>query len=389
MALIINDSWRINASVVDVNPTVVALTGDNKKFILGYSNAKASMSLNTQGAVFAEDFYAILNGNTKIWGTEHTFEKVESKYFTFFAEEDNGNVHKKHLDLDTIDYIKPTCNIASELPDGEGKMNVYAYGVFFDGSFGAVSNTITVQYRYKVYGGTFGEWHDMSIQTDRFDYAAQALVEGLDYKKAYVFEARVIDKLEEISSGEIIVKSVPVFHWGENDFVFEVPVTFKMGADGITPANEPLSINGKTYDGSASVNAEISNGTWLPTLNIPENDFVYNIRQGWYQKVGRVVTIGWNLTALIDPGYENTQIIISGVPFIPTYQAFGGGVAYNIKIAGNLNFECWCINATGQITPRLQPCNNTTAGNLNISSTSYYPGGGASVTLSGTICYIV
>ena len=383
-----NIDHLVSLSVVDVNPVTLALTGDEKKLIKYYSNAKAVATVNTESdVVFNLDTYILRNGYATGYGLEHTFGKTDYPYFDFTAEDVDGNIAIASKSMNMIDTTKLTCNIASELPDGEGKMNVYAYGDFFNGSFGAVSNTVTAQYRYKLYGGTFGDWHDMSIQTDGNTYAAAALCTGLDYQKTYVFEARAIDKLEELSSGEIIVKSVPVFHWGENDFTFEVPVTFKMGAEGISVTNKSLTINGKTYNGSAAVNAEIYSGTWLPTLS--GGGVEYEIRQGWYQKVGRVVTIGWMLKAYSDPGYDDTSIVITGVPYTPTYQAFGGGVAYNIKIAGNLNFECWCVNAAGQITPRLQPCNNTTSGNLNIASSAYRPEYGGDVTLSGTICYIV
>jgi hypothetical protein len=104
-------------------------------------------------------------------------------------------------------------------------------------------------------------------------------------------------------------------------------------------------------------------------------------------KLGSVVTVGFIIKATCNSGYNSTNISIAGVPFAPSYDAFGGGIAYNVYVASGMCFEGWGIDTSGSITARIQPCNNTTAKNLSIGSTVCFPSGGGSITLSGTISF--
>ena len=99
--------------------------------------------------------------------------------------------------------------------------------------------------------------------------------------------------------------------------------------------------------------------------------------------------IGWNVKATMNTGFNTTAVGIKGVPYTPAYAAFGGGVAHQIYITGGFCFEGWGIGTSAIITARIQPCNNTTAGNLQISSSANYPTGNNIVmTIAGTISYI-
>lgn len=158
------------------------------------------------------------------------------------------------------------------------------------------------------------------------------------------------------------------------------------------PSDDNLEIKASVVNlkGTVRLNGlPLESGTWNPTFNVPAAVSNYNVRQGWYNRVGNVVTIGWQLKATINSGYESTALSITGAPYKPAYAAFGGGVAHNITIGTNL-FEGWAIGVDGAISARLQPSTKLTSGNLNISSTSYYPTGtNEIITVAGTICYVV
>lgn len=113
---------------------------------------------------------------------------------------------------------------------------------------------------------------------------------------------------------------------------------------------------------------EVENGTWNPTLN--NEGASYDVQQGWYQKIGKVVTLGWLIEAQVNDTVS-VPLEIKGVPYMPRYNAFGGGVAYNVITQNDFPFECWGVDSSGVITA------------LN---TVFYPYSGA-VILSGTICY--
>ena len=361
---IVNANPVVSVSAVDTNESTIALTGNNKKFVKFYSNVEVTATATAQkGATI-----------TSTTGTG-TYSNVKTNSWAVEATDSRGNKTKKTASGTLVSYVKLTCNIENTKPDASGNMTIRCDGSFFNGSFGKTSNTLTVKCRYKKSGGSYGDWYTMTVTKNGNYYGAyyNLTIPSFDYKSAYVFQCQAADKLATVNSAQNTAKSTPVFHWGENDFIFEVPVTFNAGA---TSAVALIS-DGDTF----------SADKWTPVLNVANAVSSYSVQQGWYQKVGQCVTIGFQVKATIKSGYDTSALSITGVPFTPVYAAFGGGVAHNINISGGFNFEAWSIGTDGSISARLQPCNNTAAGNLNIASTSYYPSGGGTVTLAGTICY--
>lgn len=132
----------------------------------------------------------------------------------------------------------------------------------------------------------------------------------------------------------------------------------------------------------------IESGEWTPVLSQPNAVSSYNVRRGWYQKIGNVVTIGFNVSIVTKSGYHGTTIGISGVPYTPAYAAFGGGVAYNVHTPANQIFEGWIIDTSGNISARTQTETKDAASNLTIGSAVYYTSGSDNMTIAGTICYM-
>jgi hypothetical protein len=348
----------------------VDLTGDSSVLVRHFSNAKAVMYALPQGdASINEDMYIIRNGNETAYADIHTFENVLSDTFTFSAEDSEGNIATKTLTLEMIDYIKLTCNVADRRPDASGNMTLMCTGAYFNGSFGQVSNTLRVRYKYRESGGSWsGYLSDMTVYENGNAYMATASLTGLDYHKTYDFEFVASDKLMTVHASTSKVKSVPLFHWGENDVVFEVPVTFVQGTEG---ASIPTDI--------------LEYGTWTPNLYYCSRN--YSAQYGWYSKVGNVVTVGFYIKATIDTGYEEQSIAIGVVPFKPVYAAAGGGMCSGALIQTNKNFQCFVVESDGEITTRAQACDSTSGTNLATSASGCrYPSG--ELTLSGTITYM-
>ncbi len=439
----INDADPIiTANVIDTNEKTIALTGDNKKLIKYYSNAQATMSAEAQkGAAIDESLYIIRNGNNTGYGTTHTFNNVESNEFTFSAEDSRGNVGTAYVTPTMVDYIKLTCYIANNRPDALGNMTVACSGSYFNDTFGAVANTLTVQYRYAMFGGEFSDWTNMSVTKNGDSYYASAnfAIPNFVQTLPYSFETRAIDKLETVTSAESSVKSLPIFHWGENDFVFEVPVTFNAGInDGGTsgisldntvdgdldvtgnlrlkgsgnygntllfgdgtycyisePEDDVMHIKAKRIDLNANAVYVGGNpiyvtdrGRWSPSLNSSAISS-YATQEGWYSKIGQFTTVSFYIKATCNSGYTGTSIQISGMPFTPMWAAAGGGMCSGACISANHNFQCFVAETSGIITTRVQACNNTTATNLSTSATGCcYRSGGGEITLSGTIMFM-
>lgn len=438
--LIADTDVVISAIIKDTNSATIALTGNSNVLIKYHSNATATMTASSSAAIDL-DSCVIRNGGNTGYGTSYTFNNVESNVFTFSATDSRNNTGTSTVTATMIDYVRLTCNIGNDKPDTNGNMTLTCSGNYFNSSFGSVSNTLTVQYRYKAQNGSFGAWTNMNVSKSGNTYTAVASLSGLNYQTTYVFETRATDKLATATSAESAVKSIPVFHWSESDFVFEVPVTFNAGASGVeggtggstggTTSNSvegDFSVTGNlrlkgsgnygnylyfgdgsyAYIGeltdddltikSSDLNLNVANlyfnnrsikyGTWSPTLSSSAVSS-YSVQQGWYQKVGGVVTIGWQIKANCNSGYNSTSISIGGLPFTPTYDASGSGVCSGAYVSAGFNFECWVVSTGGTITGRVQSCNNTTAANLSTSASGlFYRSGGGEITLGGTICYI-
>lgn len=408
--------------VSDLSPSnITALVGSSGNFIKGYSDAQANISAYPQnGTAMAEDFYIVRNGESTKYGDLVTFNGIESDTFIFIAEDSDGNVATNNVSVPLVEYFEPTCTLKNSIVDGSGKTYVECTGNFFNDSFGAVSNTLTVQYRYKERGGSWSSWQNTTDTTINGNiYVSSADVTGLDYQKTYSFEARAVDKLATGSSKQVAYVSVPVFHWGKNDFVHEsdvaihgkLDVTGNMRLKGsgnygnkinfgdgeYTYIEEPeddvlkiyaqkkLILNSKSIELGGYA---LEKGTWTPTLNSSAISS-YSYQYGWYNKIGNIVTIGFYVKATCRSGYNATSISISGLPFAPAVSASGGGMCSGAYVSAGFNFQCFVAESSGVITTRVQACNNTSAGNLATSSTGcWYRDGGGEITLSGTITFM-
>lgn len=400
----------VSPTIKDTNANTIALTGDSSVLVKYYSNASVTTGAYARNSATIKS-QSTTNGSRTLSGSTCTFECVESGQFSFTIEDSRGFIVYPGRNLTAtgkfIEYIPLTCNLAENRPDGSGNMTVYCYGNYFNGTFGKEANTLQVQYRHKTRNGSFGNWVTMSHSLNGNAYSATDNVSGLDYRETYVFEARAIDQLATVSSASSSLKSLPVFHWGEHDFTFEVPVIFNAGASGYeqeegTNLGDYITVDGNVMTIAApriDLNAngvyvygnpipDIKKGVWTPYLNSAVVSS-YTTQYGWYSKLGQTTTIGFFIKATCNSGYNSTAISISSLPFTPMFSAAGGGMCSGAYVNGGWTFQCFVAGTDGKITTRVQACNNTSSANLSTSASGlFYPSGGGELTLSGTITYM-
>lgn len=380
----------ITATIIDVNPDTIALTGDESVLIRYRSNAQATMRVTVYGeAVLNEDMCIIRNGGDTGYGKSYTFNNVESQTFVFSAEDSQGRIGTKTVNVSMIPYFEPTCYMSNNKPNADGSMRLECYGDFYNGSFGARSNTLTAKYRYKKSGGSFGSWKSMTVSKSGNTYTAYANLTGLDYKTSYSFEVQAEDELTIAGGSESGVSSLPVFHWGSTDFDFEVPVSFNAGFDIKEGANANFGKATLVHNGATGYLSQ--HGLWIPTLLYESAVYSYTLQMGWYSKTGIAVTVGFFIKADCYDGYEEEDIVIGGLPFTPTeYSASGGGICSGTYVPITHTFQCFVAEKNvKEITIRVQECDRVYDGNLYTSKSGCrYPYGGGEITLSGTITYI-
>jgi hypothetical protein len=329
---ITNAEPTIDATIKDMGGTSVALTGDQNKIIKGFNYIQADMTATAyKGASIKKQ--TIECGGTIIDGASGNFENVESADFIVTATDSRGYTTTQTITKALIDYIKLTCNLTAGKPNAQGEMSIKINGHYFNGSFGKEANTLQVQFRYKAENEDFGEWIDANpapnISGNTYDTTID--ITGLDYRLAYTFQARAIDKVNTagINSKEKRVKAIPVFDWGENDFQFNVDAFDKnggkLGTEIIANDYDAVSQSGKTLLESGWV-------TITPVANTPTA--VYVSFKKHYNKIPVVVVtastgvIGTQVSGASINGITNdgVNIVTNRTNTTPTtiyYHVFG------------------------------------------------------------------
>ena len=217
--------------VMDSNATTKALTGNAAVFVKYYSNASITYGAEARNSATLKSVKVVNSGQTKssTSGTASTtINGVTSGDFDFTATDSRGYSKTLTVSSSLVPYVKLSASTKATATV-DGTMTIKVSGNYYNGSFGAAANTLTVEYRYKISGGSFSSWTAINPTYSGNTYSATATVSGLDYQETYTVETRATDKLATVSPGAKSVKALPVFDWGENDFNHNTDLTLAHG----------------------------------------------------------------------------------------------------------------------------------------------------------------
>ena len=216
----------ISASVVDVNDTTKALTGNENTLIKYYSRAKFTITSSPKNSATTKSININYNGSNLTGGSGNTwtdyFSDVLTGSFPCSVTDTRNFTSSTTVNKTLINYVKITCALSVSNPTASGDCTLTIKGNYFNGSFGSTNNSLTVQYKQNG-----GNWMNATATLSGNTYTATVKLTGLDYAQAYTFQARAIDKLATVTTNEKRVKSTPIFDWGSDDFHFHVPVYMK------------------------------------------------------------------------------------------------------------------------------------------------------------------
>lgn len=218
-AFVINSNPTITATIVDVNETTKALTGDANKLVKYFSNARVTITATGKNNANIINQKVTCGGKSSTSVTD-TLNGVESGTFDLYCTDSRGFVGSNTIIKTMINYIKLAITVlAIERESSTSNIaKINLRGIYFNSSFGSVSNTLSLKWRYRIKNGTWSEYTIITptISENSFSYNG-ILGTDFDYKQAYDFEVLAEDKLATSIFRKELTVGIPIIDIWKNN----------------------------------------------------------------------------------------------------------------------------------------------------------------------------
>lgn len=270
-----------NYNFIDMNSKTVALTKKKGKMVQGYSVGHLSFTatLNYYSKV---DRVVDENGNPVDYKIVSNTEQkqvisIEKDYtdfsviHTIWVWDGRGAAGRiglrtknmatfppavKTITYERVDYIPLTLNMTAKRPSATtGEIEVTFSGNYFNASFGAVTNTLELSWKYRqkgvetwTDGGTFTKDTDYEITGNTFNSkGAISLGNIFDYRNIYEIAIYYKDKLVNTYTSKIVTKGLPIFWWNKDGVYDSNNKKFLVEGEAPTTKNEYTTSTTDTY----------------------------------------------------------------------------------------------------------------------------------------------
>ena len=266
---IVNAEPTVSATAVDQGTVSITLTGDTSKMIKGYNTINVSMTATAKkGATISS--YKITNGSNVINTASGLFNNAESGTFVFTATDSRGYSSSETVNLTVIPYVPLTCNVNAKIElnatdSTKADITFEITGNYYNGSFGAKDNTLTLAYELESKSGKSTEVITTTPTFKDNTYKLTYTLSNLSYQDSYTVIIKASDLVyQNVSSTSKKLSVFPVYDWSETDFRHHTDVILSNGkaiqgvrADG-TPvvAFEPCDSSGNTVLGYGNYSSE-------------------------------------------------------------------------------------------------------------------------------------
>lgn len=186
---------------IDGNNTTIAITGDNTQIVQNKSTLQARFHSATANRGSSIQSYVLeCNGITKSGNKEGSYDmgtvnSARNVDLKLTAYDSRGLSASKTITVKMLAYENPKATVELK------RLNNYEDETYLtvDGSVSSVGgkNTMTIQYRYKLSGGSYGSFATIG------DNAKQTL--SLDKNNAYIFNVVITDKFGETFNSEYVL----------------------------------------------------------------------------------------------------------------------------------------------------------------------------------------
>jgi hypothetical protein len=218
---------QLSPTVRDIHGRANYLTGNENKFIKYVSIAEF-----TTGAVASKHAtivnQSVINGSQTVENlSSGTIEGVDSNTFYFAATDSRGLTARDAIVVDLVPYIKLTARVSKASLNTDGELSFTITGNYFNGSFGAVNNSLEFEYGIREENGDIN-WFIFEGEPsfNGNTYTINHSITGLNYRNAFTIIVNVIDEITSIQTEPKTVVAIPVFDWSANDFKHNTNVAF-------------------------------------------------------------------------------------------------------------------------------------------------------------------
>lgn len=208
----------VYGKVVDTNEVTKALTGDEMTLVRYCSTALCTITASAKNSATITEKKI---GGSTVSGDTLVIPEVEAKYVTFSATDSRNYKESFTFTTMLIPYVKLTSNVFGERTHPtNGNARISVKGNYFNDTFGAENNALTVKYRVDS-----GQYETAIPTISGNEYQVDIELTDLDYNQQHRFEVDVTDKIMSVTKSGTIKKGIPLFDWGQEDFSFHVPVS--------------------------------------------------------------------------------------------------------------------------------------------------------------------
>lgn len=263
-ALVLEETNKptITATVVDTNATTTALTGDANKLVKYFSNARVTMTATAKNSATIVSQKVTSGDGKSSTSATSTLNGIESGTFNLTCTDSRGFVGTNTVTKTMVNYIKlaiTSLTIARESSTSD-TVKISLKGNYFNASFGSVTNTLTLKWRYRVENG---DWSGYTTITptksgNTFSYSG-TLGTNFDYQQAYEFEVYYEDKLIKDTKTQPVTAGTPLVDMWKGNIKIN-------GTNTATKFVGPLTGNANT---SSQVYGTLSNPTTQTNYHIP------------------------------------------------------------------------------------------------------------------------
>lgn len=204
---------NISISVTDTSSLATSLTGSNQKLIKFVSNPKVTVTSSAKNNATIKSTSISCGDGKSSSGSTVTFSAVESGYFKGTVTDSRGFTNSSEKTLTMVNYIKLTCNAdVSRESNTSNTVKAKVNGNYFKGSFGSVTNTLSLKVRYRETGtDSWSQYFNITpqIQNDNTYSADVTIGTDFDYQKQYEFEFTATDKVTSATATDNVTQGIP------------------------------------------------------------------------------------------------------------------------------------------------------------------------------------